>query len=167
MTVRAAFLLLALLLLPLPAAAQDKAPAAQEKTAPQDKPPAQNTAAELEAAGVDAKNYQQPVCIVTGIVKQVQTIEKSPLRDGTPSTLTMTEVRLVLDVENRAPQDGPDASACPLPPGHGMTYKLCSPVKPKVGDRIVGTEGMATGSDAALGCLFDVATAAPSQKPGK
>lgn len=160
MTTRGALLLLAFLLLPLPAAAQGK-------PAPQDKPAVQDMAAELEAAGVDAKNYQQPVCIVTGVVKQVQTIEKSPLRDGTPSTLTMTEVRLVLDVEKRTPQDGHAASACPLPAGHGMTYKLCSPVKPKVGDRIVGTEGMATGSDAALGCLFDVATASVPQKQGK
>ena len=105
-----------------------------------------------------AANYQQPVCVVSGKINDVQTVELSPWDDGTPTTLTTTEVRVSLTVESRAPQRNATVKAdCSMPATGSMVYKLCSPTQLAKGMRIKGVEGLATGSNELLGCLFDVA----------
>lgn len=117
-----------------------------------------------------AVNYQQPVCVVTGTVQSVQMIEKTPWDDGTPTTLTTTEIRIALALEARTMQRGTQGSSdCSLSADKpAVLYKLCSPTMVKKGDRIRGVEGLATGSDQSLGCLFDVAVdSAPATPTGQ
>lgn len=106
-----------------------------------------------------AVNYQQPVCVISGTVQSVQTIERSPWNDDTPTTLTTTEIRIAVTLEGRSMQRGtPGSTDCALPADKApVLYKLCSPTLVKKGDRIKGVEGLATGTDQSLGCLFDVA----------
>lgn len=106
-----------------------------------------------------AKEYQKPACVVTGTVKAVTTVEKSPWDDGTPTTLTTTEIQVTLDLASRTVQRATqDAADCTMPAENTtVIYKLCSPTMVKAGNRVKGVEGLATGSDQSLGCLFDVA----------
>lgn len=112
-----------------------------------------------EATNAPAVNYQQSVCVISGTVQAVQMLEKSPWDDGTPSTLTTTEIRIAVALDNRSMQRGTQGSTdCTLPADKTpVLYKLCSPTQLKKGDRIKGVEGLATGTDQSLGCLFDVA----------
>ncbi len=105
----------------------------------------------------EKRDHRQVVCVITGKVTGMQAVEKTPWSDGTPSTITITEVHLSVATDSRKPQRaGVAAADCPMPDNGGQVYKLCSPTQVKLGDRIVGTEGLATGSESALGCLFDV-----------
>lgn len=106
-----------------------------------------------------AVNYQQPVCVISGTVQAVQMLEKSPWNDDTPTTLTTTEIRIAVALDTRSMQRGTQGSTdCTLPADKTpVLYKLCSPTQVKKGDRIKGVEGLATGTDQSLGCLFDVA----------
>lgn len=112
-----------------------------------------------EEPAAPAVNYQQSVCVISGTVQSVQTIEKSPWNDDTPTTLTTTEIRIAVALEGRSMQRGTQGSTdCTLPADQSpVLYKLCSPTLVKKGDRIKGVEGLATGTDQSLGCLFDVA----------
>ena len=110
-------------------------------------------------------DYRQPVCAIIGRVNQVQSVEKAPWNDGTPSTLTVTEIRISLAIETRRPlRAGADDPEDTIPADGSDLYKLCSPRPVKAVDRILGVEGLATGTDSQLGCLFDVAVlpAAPT-----
>lgn len=96
----------------------------------------------------------QPECSVTGRVTKVEAVQKSPWNDGTPTTLTTTEIRLHLQIENRQGGKGCE----PYTGDQALRiYKLCSPTRVAVGDNVKGTEGLSTGTAGALGCLFDVA----------
>lgn len=108
---------------------------------------------------VPTVHYQQPVCVISGIVQSVQVLEKSPWNDGTPTTLTATEIHIAVALQSRSMQRGTSGSGnCNLPLDQSpVLYKLCSPTQIKKGDHIKGVEGMATGTNQSLGCLFDVA----------
>lgn len=121
-----------------------------------------------EPAHTQTSDYHQPVCIIAGTVTAIQTIERSPWNDGTPTTLTTTEIRVSVALDSRTVQRNvANTAQCDMPADQKpVTYKLCSPTLVKQGDRIKGVEGLATGSDLLLGCLFDVAIdKAPTPAP--
>lgn len=163
------FLAIALMLAAVPAIAAKKQ--AVDAKSEQQKQLEEANAAALADAGVKADDYKQPVCVVTGEIKTMERVEVAPWANGAPTTLTVTEVRILLKPENRRPRnDGVAAQDCPMPASGNMIYKLCSPTTVKAGDRIIGTEGLATGADSVLGCLFDVAVIpkgvpAPEKQP--
>ena len=99
-------------------------------------------------------------CAVTGRVVKVEAVQKSPWNDGTPTTLTTTEIRLHIDIESR---EG-SKECTPYTDKTPRIYKQCSPTRVAVGDRIKGTEGLATGNAQAVACLFDVALIEPPKK---
>lgn len=120
-----------------------------------------------DSAAAPTVNYQQPVCVITGTVQSLQTIDKSPWDDGTPTTLTTTEVRIAVALKTRSMQRGtPGSTDCSLPTDASpVLYKLCSPTQVRKGDHIKGVEGLATGTDQSLGCLFDVAVDTGDKTP--
>ncbi len=148
--------------------AQSQITPAAAETAPAISAPVMDDSADVKKAVVKkpaaeaampAVNYQQPVCVISGTVQSLQTIEKSPWNDNTPSTLTTTEIRITVELDARTMQRGtPGSTDCSLPADNApVVYKLCSPTPVSKGDRIKGVEGLATGTDQSLGCLFDVA----------
>lgn len=106
-------------------------------------------------------------CEITGIVAAMKNVEKSPW-DNTPSTMAVTETHILVSIQGRqprsknAPQDSPCNAA--FKKNEFVTYKLCSSTRPRIGSRIRGTEGGATGSLKAVRCLFDLAVL---DAPGK
>ena len=150
------------------AQSQITAPSAPVEAAPAISAPAMDDTASVKKAAAKvteeptsapAVNYQQSVCVISGTVQAVQLLEKSPWDDGTPTTLTTTEIRIAVALDTRSMQRGTQGSTdCSLPADKSpVLYKLCSPTTVKKGDRIKGVEGLATGTDQSLGCLFDVA----------
>lgn len=128
--------------------------------------PAKEIPAAKPATTTEQRDHRRPVCVVTGKVTGMQAIEKTPWADETPSTLTVTEVHMALKVDKRRPQRNTTAASdCSLPDNGTGLYKLCSPTQVKLGDTIMGTEGLATGSESALGCLFDVVVIPSAEAP--
>lgn len=120
--------------------------------------------APLPAAEDTAGKVAVPVaCEIVGHVGLVQAVQKSPWRDNTPSPLSVTEVQVVLLLEQRKPRNAAAAGGCDLPKKYAKAvYKLCSPTRVKKGDRIRATEGSyAIDPGAATSCLFDVAVLPP------
>lgn len=100
------------------------------------------------------------VCEITGTVTSMTSVERSPWTDNTPSTMSVFETHIEVSIINRRPHrlDAPADSPClaALEKNEMRTYKLCSNVKPKKGDRITATEGGSTGATGVARCLFDL-----------
>jgi hypothetical protein len=99
-------------------------------------------------------------CGVTGTVLKAETVSKSPWADGTPSAISVAELRVTLAVEKREADRRAPGSSCP-PAAKQVSYKICSPVTIKAGDRIRGTEGAPPLAAADAICLFDIAVLPP------
>jgi hypothetical protein len=128
---------------------------------------ASNTTSSTKDEGSVTKiKWNNDVCEIIGIVDHLESVERSPWSDGTPSTLSMFETDIWISVKDRKPhaKNATSTSIC----NRGAktealaTYKLCSPAVVKKGDRIKAIEGLRTGSNKAVGCLFDVAVISPS-----
>lgn len=105
---------------------------------------------------VQGEPSPENVCEITGTVAGLNSLQRSPWADGTPSMIeNVTETSISITVSERRPHYKGDAeSLCKVAPGETRTYKLCSPARVNKGDRIQATEGLHTGST--LRCLFDL-----------
>ncbi len=124
------------------------------------------TATKDDDSTAKSNKWNNDVCEIIGIVDHLESVERSPWSDGTPSTLSMFETDIWVSVKDRKPhaKNATSTSIC----NRGAktealaTYKLCSPAIVKKGDRIKAIEGLRTGSNKAVGCLFDVAVISSS-----
>jgi hypothetical protein len=104
--------------------------------------------------------WNNDVCEIIGVVDHLESVERSPWTDGTPSALSSFETDIWISVKDRKPhaKHPSNSSIC----NRGVkseslaVYKLCSPTVVKKNDRIHAIEGLHTGSNKAIGCLFDV-----------
>lgn len=99
------------------------------------------------------------VCDVTGTVFRVRMVDKKPWGQEAPSKMNTVETHISISIDVRTPhrKDAETNHPCnATPKGTQRTYKLCSPVRVKQGDRIQATEGINTGSARTIGCLFDI-----------
>lgn len=117
----------------------------------------------LLGAAPAAAKASDAVCEVNGFVTAIEKVERSAWDDGAPSPFSTVETRITLKIAERMPRDkGVAGESCKKTGEDALvTYKLCSPTKVKVGDTILATEGIETGSAHALGCLFDVSVKQP------
>lgn len=121
------------------------------------KPPPAQTAQVREPSIMEKMNRN--VCDVAGTVLRVRLIDKSPWGTEAPSQMNTTETQISISVEARRPhrKDAEANHPCNASAkGTMRTYKLCSPIKVKQGDRIMATEGINTGNARTIGCLFDI-----------
>jgi hypothetical protein len=96
-------------------------------------------------------------CDITGTVMSIEKIEKSAWQDGAPSAFSTVETRIAVRINQRTPHTAGNNAACPASlVTETKTYKLCSPTPVKAGSVIRATEGIDTGANSALGCLFDI-----------
>jgi hypothetical protein len=96
-------------------------------------------------------------CDIIATVMAIEKIEKSAWQDGAPSSFSTVETRITIRISGSAPHAADSKSACATTPAaETKTYKLCSPTPVKAGNIIRATEGMDTGANSALGCLFDI-----------
>jgi hypothetical protein len=101
----------------------------------------------------------EEICDIAGSVSGIRQVNKSPLADGSPTTMgVVQEVHVSIVLDERVPHDrSRDHALCGAAKGAQVTYKLCSPTQIRAGDRIRGTEGLMIVDPAGMGCLFDVA----------
>lgn len=113
-----------------------------------------------------SEQFEEPrMCDIVGMVEKVSHVAKSPWSDGTPTTMTTTEVRISVFIADRKPHDKNAKADDPChqeAKDEKRTYKLCSPTPVKRGDRIHGTEGTHTGAAGVVGCLFDLIVLPPA-----
>ena len=106
-----------------------------------------------------ASSRIENACDIIGTVAETKKVIRTPFKDGAPSTMMIIETHVSVNVENReAHKKTPaNAEACGARPKNEITtYKLCSAEKPMTGDKILATEGGATGTSDAARCLFDL-----------
>lgn len=116
------------------------------------------------AATTPVIKWNNDVCEIIGTVDHLESVERSPWSDGAPSALSMIETDIWVTVNDRKPhsKNATAASLCNRgAKGETLAYKLCSPTAVKKGDRIHAIEGLRTGSNKAVGCLFDLAVISP------
>jgi hypothetical protein len=114
------------------------------------------TAPPAEPSAIEKLNNN--VCDVAGMVLRVSKVDKSPWGDA-PSQMNTIETHVAVSIEARVPHRKTVEANHPCtatPKGTLRTYKLCSPIRVKQGDRILATEGINTGSARTIGCLFDI-----------
>lgn len=109
----------------------------------------------------EGKNAEmREVCEVTGTVAKMELVQRSPWTDSAPTTVTTQELLIWVLVEGRNPRNpvAPKTSPCyQAGKNEVRTYKVCAPTQVRPGMKIHGTEGTETGSNLAVGCLFDIA----------
>ena len=123
-------------------------------------------AAEDGKESLPTKKYSGNVCEITGVVAKLESVERSPWSDGTPSALSSVETDIWVTVNDRKPhyKNAPADSVCNRgAKGEVAAYKLCSPTRVLKGDRIHATEGLRTGSARSVGCLFDLVVLPPPE----
>ncbi len=122
-------------------------------------------------AAVPAPEKVSEVCDITGIVSKMQVVNRSPWTDGTPTTQTTLETHIAVTIDGRKPHrnGAPAAHPCnqQMPQNAVMVYKLCSTTPVQEGDRIIGTEGLDTGSEKVVGCLLDLIVLPPKEDAQK
>jgi hypothetical protein len=164
-----ALFVLAMLVCPLyahGAESDDKGPTPPADTATATPSDEQDAAAPSKSAKA-VHQLSNNVCEITGTVSKTEAVERSPWSDGTPSTLSNYETDIWVRVTDRRPhyKTATSDSACNrAAKGEILTYKLCSPVTVRNGDRIHAIEGLATGSRHQASCLFDLVVLPPPEK---